>query len=81
MSFNPLYNFVMLQVIWVIGLSMALMAAIIYLPFRLILLIAITMIFGHNLLDQFNYPDPSKVPVWFAMIHQQAFIQYAPIRF
>lgn len=80
MSFNPLYNFVMLQVIWVIGLSMVLMSALIYLPFRFILLIAIAMIFGHNLLDQFNYADPTKIPFWFAIIHQQAFLEYAPMR-
>ncbi len=81
MTFNPLYNFVMLQVIWVIGLSMVLMSAIIYLPFRAILLISIALIFGHNLLDQFNYPDPTKTPIWFAIIHQQAFIEYAPMHF
>ena len=80
MSFNPLYNFVMLQVIWVIGLSMVLMSTIIYLPFRAILVISIALIFGHNLLDQFNYSDPTNTPIWFALIHQQAYIEYAPMR-
>ncbi len=81
MSFNPLYIFVLLQVIWVIGLSMVLMAAIIYLPFKAILFISIALIFGHNVLDQFNYPDPTKIPIWFAILHQPTFIEYAPTRF
>jgi uncharacterized membrane protein len=50
-SFNPNYNFVFLQVIWVIGLSMVLLGLLIYLPFNAILVIGIVIVAGHNLLD------------------------------
>ena len=40
-----------LQVIWVIGISMVLMAALIWLPKAAILAFSLVLIFGHNLLD------------------------------
>jgi len=50
-TFNPLYNFIILQVIWAIGISMILLGLLIHLPFRLILAIGLIIVFGHNLLD------------------------------
>lgn len=49
-SFLP-YNFILLQVIWAIGVSMVLMAAVIRLPFRAILIIGLVIVLGHNALD------------------------------
>lgn len=49
-SFLP-YNFILLQVIWVIGISMVLMAALIWLPFRVVLSIGLVLVLGHNTLD------------------------------
>ena len=46
-SFDPLYHFVGLQVIWVTGVSMVLMAAIIYLPLRALLIIGLVIVIGH----------------------------------
>jgi uncharacterized membrane protein len=43
-----------LQVIWVIGLSMIIMAAIIHLPLKVIGAFGVLMIFLHNLLDRFQ---------------------------
>jgi len=40
-----------LQVIWAIGVSMIVLAALIHLPVRAIAVIGIVVIFGHNLLD------------------------------
>ncbi|MBK8280907.1 MAG: hypothetical protein IPK94_12520 [Saprospiraceae bacterium] len=50
-TFNPLFNVLILQVIWAIGISMILLSFIIYLPFRIIFLIGVLIIIGHNLLD------------------------------
>lgn len=51
-SFNFDYRFLGgLQVIWVIGVSMIVLAALIHLPLRLIAVFGIAMIFLHNLLD------------------------------
>ena len=45
------YGFLFGQVIWAIGVSMIALAALIYLPWRVILGISLLMIAGHNLLD------------------------------
>jgi uncharacterized membrane protein len=50
-SFNPYYRLINLQVIWVIGISMIALSAIIYMNRSLILLTAMVLIAGHNFLD------------------------------
>ena len=50
-SFNPDYDFFFLQVIWVIGISMVLLAGLIHLPFYFILATGLLIVLGHNLLD------------------------------
>lgn len=53
--FNLDFHFAfMLQVIWVIGVSMILLAGLIYLPLRVIAVGSIAMIALHNLLDHFR---------------------------
>ena len=46
----------MAQVIWVIGVSMVVMAALIYLPVRIVGIVGVLMIVLHNLLDGFAIP-------------------------
>lgn len=55
--FNLDYTFFgMAQVIWVIGLSMIVMAALIYLPVKIVGIAGILMILLHNLLDGIQVP-------------------------
>jgi uncharacterized membrane protein len=55
--FNLDYTFFgMAQVIWVIGVSMIVMAALIYLPVRVVGIAGVLMIVLHNLLDGFQVP-------------------------
>jgi uncharacterized membrane protein len=49
--FDPSFQNILLGVIWVLGLSMVFLAAIIYMPRSWILAFSLIMIFGHNLLD------------------------------
>ena len=57
--FNLDYSFFgMAQVIWVIGISMIVMAALIYLPLRVVGALAIALIVLHNLLDGISVPPP-----------------------
>ena len=49
-------TFYFLQVIWVIGVSMMVLAGLIFLPRWAILTIALAMIFSHNLFDSFGGP-------------------------
>ena len=50
-TFNPAFNFFVLQVIWAIGWSMIALAGLIYLPRVALAAFALAMIAGHNLLD------------------------------
>ncbi len=54
--FNPLFSLWALQVIWVLGLSMVVLAGLIQLPKKIIFVIGIAMVFLHNLLDGVHVP-------------------------
>lgn len=56
-TFNPFYNFIILQVIWAIGVSMIVLGLLIHLPTRVLLIIGLVIVFGHNIL---NYPWINK---------------------
>ena len=79
--FDPLYRFIGLQVIWVIGLSMVILSFLLYLPLRVLLIIGLIMVAGHNMLDGFNYSNMNEIPFWHAFFHQQMFTSYAEGRF
>jgi uncharacterized membrane protein len=51
--FNFYFDVTILQVIWAIGASMIVMAALIHLSYRSILMIGILIVFGHNIFDYF----------------------------
>lgn len=64
-----------LQVIWAIGLSMISLAVLIGLPKLWQWLIALTIIFGHNLLDQTTFNQyPVIQPLW-NILHERGWIQ------
>jgi uncharacterized membrane protein len=56
-TYNFTWSFIGLQVIWVIGWSMILLAGLAWLPLRVIAGIGIVLIVGHNLLDGIH-PHP-----------------------
>lgn len=68
----------MMQVIWVIGVSMIVLAALIHLPLRIIAAFGLGMIALHNLLDRFhvqgwhgsNSPVPGFWSKFFIILHQ-----------
>ncbi len=53
-TFNPLFHVIILQVIWAIGISMILLGLLVRLPYTVILVTGLLIVFGHNLLD---YPQ------------------------
>ncbi|HEU4853461.1 MAG TPA: heparan-alpha-glucosaminide N-acetyltransferase domain-containing protein [Telluria sp.] len=63
------YNFVILQVLWAIGMGMVALAGLVWLPRPVIALVAALLIVPHNLLDSFR----SASPLWMAW-HQGGFV-------
>lgn len=65
---------IQLQVIWIFGIVFIIMALLIYLPMRLNLVLAISIILFHNLLDLINYeslPGAWKIVMLFMHIPGQ----------
>ncbi|HET9447470.1 MAG TPA: heparan-alpha-glucosaminide N-acetyltransferase domain-containing protein [Steroidobacteraceae bacterium] len=75
-TFNLSYDFVFMQVIWAIGCAMVALAALIYLPRWTVATFALTMIFGHNLLDGVQ-PDGTWRWLW-VMTHSTGTLRPTP---
>ncbi|GAC1655874.1 MAG: hypothetical protein NVS9B15_16830 [Acidobacteriaceae bacterium] len=54
LTFHPTPHMLFLQVIWVTGASMALMAGLIYLPLPVVAAFGAVLVLGHNALDSVN---------------------------
>ena len=86
-TFNFDYSFFgLLQVIWVIGVSMIVMAGLIWLPVRIVAAIGVLMIVLHNLLDGIQVPPnvafagqppPDAMQVLWMILHQPGVIPIA----
>lgn len=54
LTFDPTWSVVFFSVIWAIGISMVILAALVFLPFRVLFVIGALIVLGHDLLD---YPE------------------------
>ena len=70
-SFNPSYPFFRLQVIWVLGLAMVILSVLIYLPPKIILVIGLLILFGHNLLDNIHATGNSLNDFLWGVLHER----------
>ena len=70
-SFNPAFPFCRLQVIWVLGLGMVIMSALIYLPQKMILALGLFMLFTHNLLDNIHANGNSLPDFLWGVLHER----------
>ena len=69
-TFDVTYSFIILQVIWAIGISMVTLSVLVFLPKRLILAIGLILVFGHNILGSIIVQGTSVWDlVWYAL-HQ-----------
>ena len=69
-TFNPTYPYYNLQVIWVIGISMMVLSALIYLKRSLMLGIAVLLVGGHNLLDQVHVAGHGMQAFIWSVLHE-----------
>ena len=75
-TFNPFYNFVVLQVIWAIGISMVIMALLVKTHFKFILALGVVIVLGHNLLDIPEAVPGLKPGFWWDLFHSARFAVY-----
>lgn len=74
------YHFLFLQVIWAIGVSMLVLAALIYLPLPVIAAFGFILIFGHDLLDHFTGSGLPTVErtIW-DFLHISGIVNFGPV--
>jgi uncharacterized membrane protein len=69
--FNPDFKLIALTVIWALGVGMILLAAAIHLPFKLILVLGIAFVAGHNLLDSTHVGGTGTGAIFWSLLHEQ----------
>lgn len=67
-NFNLNFTYTVLQVIWALGISMVFLAAFIHVPKKLMIIISLIVVFGHNAFD--NYSPESWSSLW-TLLHVQ----------
>src|SRR5262249_14984095 len=77
-TFSFHIHFFVLQVIWVIGAAMIVLAGLVHLPRWVIATIGLAMIAGHNLLDHIRDEDLGSVAWLWKLLHQPGPIEIGP---
>ncbi len=73
-TFNPYYNFILLQVIWAIGWSMVILGLLLQASYMLVLITGALLFFGHNILDHVSLPATGTAAVaWKLLITSPVF--------
>src|SRR6201996_3864122 len=75
-NFNLTFPMLFFITIWALGISMIVLAALIHLPKKLLLVLSLIVIFGHNLLDGTHVPGNSLPAFSGALLHDQHFFTW-----
>ncbi|MBE7171460.1 MAG: DUF1624 domain-containing protein [Williamsia sp.] len=67
LTFNPLYNFLVFQVIWAIGWSMIILALLIHTNLRVITTVGFILVIGHNVLDFVHLPQQGAASILWSL--------------
>ncbi|MAZ73794.1 MAG: hypothetical protein CMC70_11690 [Flavobacteriaceae bacterium] len=70
-TFDLTWSIQIFQVIWAIGVSMVCLSFLIYLPKKIILILGVILIAGHNLLDGIVMQGQSFQDIVWYVLHQQ----------
>ena len=73
--FDPSFSMILLQVIWAIGFGMLFLSALIYLSNRVILMVGLSIVFFHNLLDFFVFEGKSIDSILWYFLHQMSIVE------
>ncbi len=74
-SFDIQYHFFALQTIWSIGISMIILSLVIRLPYTAILILGLTIVFSHNILDFYEAGLKQSPGWWYDMLHRPGIYQ------
>lgn len=77
-SFDWRFAVTPLETIWALGISMIALSFLIYLPKRLLLIIALVIIGGHNALDNFHVEGTGLKAFLWSALHEPKFFPYHP---
>lgn len=80
LSFNPLMNVMILQVIWAIGICFVILSLLVFLPWQAILGLGVLITCSHNLLDYIEAKPGFQPGVLWQLTHQTryTFFEYLP---
>jgi uncharacterized membrane protein len=70
MWFDPTFSFMVLQVIWAIGVSMVVLSGLVYLPWRWLLAIGLGIMAGHNAFDSVTFAEGTSAYYLWTLLHQ-----------
>lgn len=73
-TFDITFSIFFLQVIWAIGISMALLGLVIWLPFKAMLAVGLIIVLGHNTLDFYEAKNPGNFGAFYSLLHRQNFL-------
>lgn len=75
-NFDVTFSNIYFIVIWALGISMIFLAGLIHLPFKLIFVIGVAFVAGHNLLDSINITGNNLAAFGWALLHKQNFFTW-----
>jgi uncharacterized membrane protein len=65
------FNYFIIQTLWAIGISMAILGVMIWLPFYAILFTGLVIVLGHNTIDFAEANHQGDYPFWWQILHRQ----------
>jgi uncharacterized membrane protein len=75
-TFDLHERFLILQVIWAIGISMIILSLLIWLPYPAILGLGLVIVFGHDVVDFFEASHTGAFGFWWDLLHHGSFTGY-----
>jgi uncharacterized membrane protein len=69
-TFDPSFEIFALQTIWSIGMSMVILGLMVWLPFRVVALTGLVIVFGHNFLDFYESAHPEAQGLVYDLLHR-----------